>query len=253
MAAVNRIALFLWNAPGRYREPLRVWAAERPHVDLYTDAAAGEGLHYLRFGEINARAPYDLVLCDIANSAAHAASFPLVLKTAPVLFLDDLHLARYCDAVSHDPRDPWGSGWLREQAAPEDGGIIARLLAAGIEPGKLAEHVYIARALAKRAAAIVVPELAWASKLERDGGSRDVAILPAPGEDGLELFAQSIDRLVPRWIESRRRLLAALEPLAHGNVDLRAVERRRVDHRCPGDVRPLARPAQEALDALFAL
>lgn len=253
MAAVNRIALFLWGAPSRYGEPLRVWAAERPNIDLFTDATTGAGLHYLRYHELSERAPYDVVLCDIADSAAHAASFPLVVKSAPVLFLDDLQLAHYCGAVSHDPRDPWGSGWLLEQAAPGDGGMIARLLAAGIGVGKLAEHLHVARALSRRAADVVVPELSWASVLERDNESPQVSVLPAPGADGQKCFSRSLDRLMPRWSESRRKVLTSLQPLAHGNADLRAVERRRVDGKCDGDLRPLAEPVQAALDALFAL
>lgn len=252
MAAMSRIALFLWNGPSRWREPLRCWAKQRDQVSLFTDSMApiGDEQHYLRFYEIDRREPFDLILCDIADSAAHAAAFSLIVQQAPVLFLDDIRLHRFARAVSHDARDPWGTGWLLAQAEPGAGEAVARLIAHGIDPGRLMEAIITARALARRATAVILPQLDWAHLIEDGLENFRAEILPP---DDVDWFETTLDRRLPTWIDERRNTLKSLPPFEHGNADLQAIERRRIADRCPGDLRPLAAPALATLDSLFAI
>ena len=167
-----------------------------------------------------------------------------------MLFLGDVFLHRYARAVSHSPHDGWGYRWILAVACPQQADALARLAERDLDPGALASTVPLARALAVRSAAVVVPDFRSLRLLGGGGEMPPVSVIPPPGEE-FEQFAATLSRVAPHWLARTERAEATIAPLDHPNRNLLEVERGRVRERFGEGDGPLLEKALERLDELF--
>ena len=244
----------LWGgeSPSIYRGALKRFAADLEDANVFSDApdeAAGE-LHYLRFPALDSAGRFELVLHNVDDGAEFSASFPYIARRPGVLFLGDVFLHRYARAVSHSPRDGWGYRWILGVACPEQADALARLAEHGIDPGALTTNVPLARALAVRSAAVVVPDFRSQHLLGGGSDMPPVSVIPPP-EEGFDAFASTLRRVAPHWLARTARAEETIAPLEHPNRDLLEVERGRVREHFGGGGDALLRKALERLDELF--
>jgi hypothetical protein len=253
MAAVTRIALFIWNAgePTRYSDALRSWTRGREGVTLFSDRPAEGEYHYLRFDAMQQRNPFDLLIYDVDDTAPHAAGFFRTATTPGVLFFSDVALSGYALAVSHDAADPWGTRWIFNIAAPEDAALLSRLAERGLDISGLLSGCPAAVALAVRSAAVVVPEFGWATRLSGVPDVPPVAVIdPREGQAGFEAL---MERMLPLWLRRTEEARTTILPVEHPHSDLFTVERQRILNCFPPGSESLAEPALAALAECFRM
>ena len=252
----------LWGrrSPSLYREALREFAAERDEVTVFSeDPEEREGeLHYLRFAEEDGKSSFDLTLHNVDDGPEFAASFPYLARCPGVIFFGDIFLHGYARATSHSALDGWGYRWIVGVACPDQADSLARLADEGYEPGALARTVPLARALAVRSAAAVVPDFNSQRLLGEGEDMPPVSVIPPPGEKELGggsqgEFPATLERMIPKWVERAVHAEWTIAPLDHPHRDLPAVERARVSGRFAEEDGHLAAKALERLEELFGM
>ena len=265
MALAVRTAVLLWgrDSASKYREALRRLPDRVDGLTIFSDLPrqeAGE-LHYLRFAELDGANPFDLVVHNLDDAPEFTSSFPYVVRRPGVLFLGDVYLHRYARAAGHSALDSWGYRWIVGAACPERADALARLAEAGIPPGALARKLPLAPALARRSAAVVVPDYRSWQLLDAEKNMPSVSVITPPGTSVLdgqgssstefEAFADAVERMLPSWIESAKDAAAAIPPLEHPHRDLLALEHRLVLERFDEEDRAMAELAAQPLDEML--
>lgn len=188
MAGKMKIALFFWGqGSGRqslYGGALRRWAAGKKDVTVFSDDPdpVKSELHYLRFPSLHSEEPFNPILYDIDDTPEHAACFRYLAKWPGVIFLSDLSLANFARATSHSPFDGWGFRWILGTASHEQANELAKLSDSGFEPEQLPLQDPLSLALARRSAAVVVPDLHSASVLSSYADVPPVSVIVPPVE-----------------------------------------------------------------------
>jgi len=262
-----RAAVMLWgrDAASKYRQALQQLPDRMDGFTIFSDLPqqGARELHYLRFAELDGADPFDLVVHNLDDAPEFASSFPYVVRRPGVLFLGDIYMHRYARATSHSALDGWGYRWIVGAACPERADALARLAEAGIPPGALARKLPLAPALARRSAAVVVPDYDSWLLFDAEEYMPPIAVIAPPdisapeGEvspsSEFEAFADAFERMLPSWIERAKEAASTIPPLEHPHRDLLGLERRRVFERFDEEDRALAelvaKPLVELLGA----
>lgn len=253
VAAVTRVAVIVLGVgePSPYGRMLSTWARDREETVLFTDDAdaTSDSYHYLRFAPMQRKQRFDLLLYDVDDTTAHAAAFPLIVKWPGILFCNDINLWRFTRAVSHEPRDVWGTNWIFNVAAPERAEMLVKLAKRDIEPGRALTTSPLAVALALRSAGVVVPLEEWERRITRTHRLPPVGVVEQTLSD--DEFAAMIERSLPAWEERTTHMRGELAPIEHPFHDLYAVERGRAIERYEDGPEDQMNRAQEVLRELF--
>lgn len=245
-----RIALFLFGGATPFGRLLSEWTQGRKDICLFTDnARASDDYHYLRFAQKHNEQPFDLVIYDVDDSAAHAALFPFIAKYPGVLFCNDIALWDFARSVSHESRDPWGTKWIFRTAAADKAEELTRLAETDVEPGELLEKHPLAVALARRSAGVVVPNQKYRDQLSREELQPSIEVVPNTISN-IE-FASFMTLQLTTWKGSTANLRNELKPIEHAFQDLYAVELGRIMERYGDGPQDQLNRALERLRDLF--
>lgn len=188
MAGKVKIALFLWGqgkeVHSLYSRALRRWAGGDKSVTVFSDdpnTEEGE-LHYLRFPQLHRLSHFNPIFYDIDDTPENAACFRYLAKWPGVIFLSDLALTRFSRATSHSPFDGWGFRWILGTASPDQADALAKLSESGFEPQQLPIQDPLSLALARRSAAVVLPDLHSAGVLSGYADVPPVSAIVPPVE-----------------------------------------------------------------------